>query len=146
MVNLVPHAAKGFLKPVDVKEPRQKKIVGVEMSKFDKPVLTFGDGSRLGLNGTTTADLIQLFGSPDSEEFDSDDLLGHTVELYPGQLPDGNGGIQDGIRLPTKQAKAEAIDQPKPTVPKPAPVKLMPKAAPKRPDGGLDEPLPPQYR
>ncbi len=48
--------------------------------RYDKPVATFDDGSKLSLNGTNVSTLIRAFGKND------EDWIGQRIELYAGTL------------------------------------------------------------
>jgi hypothetical protein len=75
------YASKSFIKPEDLVDgPQRKTILSVEEGKFEKPVLTFHDGTRLSLNGTNVSKLIGELGG------ESDDWIGHEVELRVATL------------------------------------------------------------
>ena len=58
------YASSGFIKVDDLTDgPEQKLITNVEEGRYDKPVATFGDGSKLSLNGTNVGTLIRAFGN-----------------------------------------------------------------------------------
>ena len=42
-------------------------ITEIEEGKYDKPVATFEDGSKLSLNGTNVGTLIRAFGKNDED-------------------------------------------------------------------------------
>jgi hypothetical protein len=76
------YASRKFVKPEDLASgPQRKTITVIEEGRFDKPVATFEDGSRLSLNGTNVSTLIDAFGSTEHE-----DWIGERVELYAGTL------------------------------------------------------------
>ena len=75
------YASSGFIKVDDLTDgPEQKLITNVEEGRYDKPVATFGDGSKLSLNGTNVGTLIRAFGNKDQ------DWIGQRIELYAGTL------------------------------------------------------------
>ena len=75
------YASSGFIKVDDLTDgPEQKLITNVEEGRYDKPVATFGDGSKLSLNGTNVGTLIRAFGNNDQ------DWIGQRIELYAGTL------------------------------------------------------------
>jgi hypothetical protein len=80
MVDMTKYAGSStFIKYDDVEgAPAKKTIVKVEPGKFDKPVLTFDDGTHLGLNKTNVRALVKAFGK------NSDGWLDNVVELYGG--------------------------------------------------------------
>jgi hypothetical protein len=71
-----------FLKVEDVKAngPLRLKIVDVSEGRYDKPDLTFDDGSKLGCNATNGRALAKEYG------FDSDDWIDKEVELVVGEI------------------------------------------------------------
>jgi hypothetical protein len=72
-----------FLKVDDIKAngPVRVKIVDVSEGRYDKPDLTFDDGSKLGCNATNGSALARAYG------FDSDDWINKEVELVVGEIP-----------------------------------------------------------
>jgi hypothetical protein len=79
-MDLSQYAASQFIRVEDLVDgPQRKKIASIEPGKFDKPVVTFTDRTRLSLNGTNINTIINAFGSKESE-----DLIGKDVELYVG--------------------------------------------------------------
>src|SRR5262249_57941157 len=70
-----------FLKVDDIKAsgPIRMRIVDVSEGRFDKPDLTFDDGSKLGCNATNGRVLAKAWG------FDSDDWIDKEVELAVGE-------------------------------------------------------------
>ena len=71
-----------FLKVEDIKGsgPVRAKIVDVSEGRYDKPDLTFDDGTRLGCNATNGRALARAYG------FDSNDWVGKEVELVVGEI------------------------------------------------------------
>ena len=60
------YASSGFIKVDDLADgPEQKVITAIGEGKYDKPVATFDDGSKLSLNGTNVGTLIRAFGKND---------------------------------------------------------------------------------
>jgi hypothetical protein len=74
---------KVFLKVDDVKAsgPIRVTIIEVTEGQFDKPNLTFHDGTQLSLNATNGRVLARAYG------MESDDWLGKELELYVGEIP-----------------------------------------------------------
>jgi hypothetical protein len=76
------YASSRFIKLDDLEgEPQRKTITDIEEGKFDKPTLTFDDGTRLSLNGTNVSTLIRAFGTDDSDAW-----IGQPIELYAGTV------------------------------------------------------------
>ena len=70
-----------FLKVEDLEAgPRRVTIAKVGEGKFDKPVLTFDDNSRLSLNVTNSRVLARAYG------VDSRDWIGMEIELHLGSI------------------------------------------------------------
>jgi hypothetical protein len=85
------YAGTSFLKFEDVAAgPRQEKITGVDLGKYDKPILEFESGDRLSLNATNSKTLVRAYGA------ESDDWIGMVVELFPGQT-EFQGKPQDSV-------------------------------------------------
>jgi hypothetical protein len=61
--------------------PRQMRIAGEAEGQFQKPDLVFENGDKLGLSGTNLDTLAAAYG------WNSNDWLGHVVELSAGELP-----------------------------------------------------------
>ena len=75
-------ASSSFIKIDDVKnEPVQKVIAEIGEGKYDKPVLSFTDGTKLSLNGTNVRTLIEAFGPND------EDWIDQRIELFAGTVP-----------------------------------------------------------
>jgi hypothetical protein len=75
------YASSIFIKVDDLEHgPEKKVIIEVEEGKFEKPVLTFDDGSKFSLNGTNVGTLIRAFGK------NNKDWINKKVELYVGTL------------------------------------------------------------
>jgi hypothetical protein len=110
------YASRKFIKPDDLANgPQQKTIVTIEEGRYDKPVATFEDGTRLSLNGTNVTMLIDAFGSVEHE-----DWLGEKLELYAGTLR-YNGSDNAAVLV-------KALN------PRPAAIKAKPKPQPPRDD------------
>jgi hypothetical protein len=76
------YASRKFIKPEDLANgPQHKVIVTIEEGRYDKPVVTFEDGTKVSLNGTNVSTLIDAFGSAEHE-----DWIGERIELYAGTL------------------------------------------------------------
>ena len=75
------YSGAAFLKIGDVKQgPIRVTITDVRIGKYDKPDLTFDDGSRLSANVTNCRALSRAYGT------DSDVWVGKEVELYLGEI------------------------------------------------------------
>src|SRR5262245_2534981 len=88
--------------------PQQKLIVNVEDGQYDRPVVTFDDGTCLSLNKTNVRFLIRAFGKDDQNWFDQD------VELFQGTV-NTKDGDRDSIliRLPATPAVAKSPQPPR---------------------------------
>jgi hypothetical protein len=71
-----------FLKVDDIKatEPVRVRIADVREGKFEKPDLTFDDGTRLSVNATNGRTPARAYG------FDSDDWIDKEVDLVVGEI------------------------------------------------------------
>jgi hypothetical protein len=79
------YMAKGFIKPDDVRTPRQERIVNVYVSdRFDCVVIDLESGDQLSLNPFTTRMLGKAYGT------ESDNWLGHVIELSYGTYKKDN--------------------------------------------------------
>jgi hypothetical protein len=75
-------SARRFIKLADVANgPKRKIIASITEGDYDKPVVTFTDGTKLSLNKTNVSTLIDLFGAPDSKY-----ATGRLVEIYAGSV------------------------------------------------------------
>ena len=75
------YASSSFIKVDDLADgPERKVIADIGEGRFEKPVATFDDGSKLSLNGTNVSTLIRAFGKNDQ------DWIGQRIELYAGTL------------------------------------------------------------
>src|SRR5215831_4601389 len=110
-MHMTKYAASTFIK-VDALAggSLRKTITDVEEGKFDKPVATFEDGSKLSLNKTNVRTLIRAFGD------DSNDWIDRPVELYAGTVSDKNGEPMPSVlvRPIPPLAAAKAIPGPQP--------------------------------
>lgn len=80
-MELQQYAAKNYIKLTDLAEgPLAKTIVSIEEGNFDKPEVTFEDGSKLSLNKTSVLVLGKAFG------WKSQAWLGRQVEIYAGEV------------------------------------------------------------
>jgi hypothetical protein len=80
-----------FYKVDDVRDgPRRERIAGVVDGKFDRPDLVFESGRKLGTGPTNNKTLVGAYG------IESDDWIGHVIELYLGQTK-YNGASQDAV-------------------------------------------------
>jgi hypothetical protein len=76
-------ANSSFIKVDDqdlAKGPLQKVIAKIEEGQWEKPIVTFDDGTKLSLNGTNVATLIRAFG-PNAK-----DWIKKKIELYLGTI------------------------------------------------------------
>jgi len=112
-MDLSQYATSQFIKVEDLADgPQRKTITNVEPGKFDKPVVTFADRTRLTLNGTNVNTIINAFGSTESDE-----LIGKDVELYVGTIR-YQGDDKESVLIralsrpaPTKTLQAELDDE-----------------------------------
>jgi hypothetical protein len=75
------YASSSFIKPEDLADgPERKVITEIGEGRFDKPVATFEDGTKLSLNGTNVSTLIRAFGK------NAEDWISQPIELYAGTL------------------------------------------------------------
>jgi hypothetical protein len=76
------YASKGrFIKPDDlVNGPEQKVSAEIGEGQYEKPVVSFTDGTKLSLNATNVDTLIDALG-PNRE-----DWIGKKIEVYRGTL------------------------------------------------------------
>ena len=119
--------AKGFIKPDDVRVPRQERIVNVYPSdRYDRLVLELESGDQLSLNSITTRVLGKAYGT------ESDKWRGHVIELSYDTYP------KDGEEKPTTKVKPISLPEHvgangKTTVQPAKPAPLV---------GGLDDEIP----
>jgi hypothetical protein len=74
------YSGGGFIKFADVKKPTTKVIVSQEEGKYEKPVLTFSDGTKFSLNATNNKAMCRLFGDDDAG------WIGQRIQLYRGVI------------------------------------------------------------
>ena len=111
-MEMTKYAGATFIKVEDLASGSLRKtITDVEEGKFDKPVATFQDGSKLSLNKTNVRTLLRAFGD------DSNDWIDRLVELYAGTVSDKNGEPMPSVlvRPVPPPAAAKAIPGPQPT-------------------------------
>ena len=76
------YASSSFIKVDDLADgPEQKLIANIGEGRYEKPVATFDDGSKLSLNGTNVRTLIRALRQRTIE-----DWIGQRIELYAGTL------------------------------------------------------------
>ena len=81
MADMRKYASSTFIKVDDLVEgPEQKVITEIGEGKYEKPVATFEDGTKLSLNGTNVNTLIRAYGPNEI------DWLQKRIELYAGTL------------------------------------------------------------
>ena len=80
-MDITKYLGSAFLRVGDVKVngPIRMVIESVTEGKFDKPDLTFDDGTRLSLNVTNTRTLARAYGT------DGAGWIGKEIELYLGE-------------------------------------------------------------
>jgi hypothetical protein len=107
------YASSTFIKVDDLESgPEKKLIVEIEEGKYDKPVATFDDGTKLSLNGTNVGTLIRAFGKNDK------DWINKKIELYVNTLR------YNGADNPAVLVRAlETVPPAARTAPDPAPLK-----------------------
>jgi hypothetical protein len=98
-----------FLKVDDVRATgaMKVKIVAVSEGRYDKPDLTFDDGSKLSCNATNGRALARAYG------FDSDDWCNKEVELVVGEI-EYQGKAQEAILVNPISPPIENKASPKP--------------------------------
>jgi hypothetical protein len=107
------YASSSFIKVDDLADgPEQKVITEVGEGRYEKPVATFDDGSKLSLNGTNVGTLIRAFGKNDQ------DWIGQRIELYTGTLR-YNGNDNPAVLVRTLNPLPAAARTP----PKPQPLR-----------------------
>jgi hypothetical protein len=109
MPDMSKYIGKSFLRVEDVKAsgPIREKIVDVSVGRFDKPDLTFHDGTQLSVNATNGRVLARAYG------MDSDNWLDKEVELTVGEIK-YQGKLQDMILLKPISPPIEDKAPPKP--------------------------------
>jgi len=85
----------GLIRPGDLHDgPRQERIINVYISdKFDVPVLVFESGDEMLAFGGSGRVLAKAYG------FESDDWVGHLVELSLGSYTNKDGETKEIIIL-----------------------------------------------
>ena len=101
-----------FLKLGDVKVngPLRLIITDVEEGKYDRPDVSFDDGTRLGLNVTGMRTLARAWG------IDTDAWIGKEVELSVGET-DINGKMEEMIVVTPISPAIPREDRPPPAKP-----------------------------
>ena len=109
MADMSKYASSSFIKVDDLADGSERKVIAeIGEGRFEKPVATFDDGSKLSLNGTNVGTLIRAFGKNDQ------DWIGQRVELYAGTLRyNGNDNPAVLVR-PLNLLPAPARTPPKP--------------------------------
>jgi hypothetical protein len=92
---------------VKVNGPIRVVIANVTEGKFDKPDLTFDDGTRLSLNVTNTRILARAYGT------DSADWIDKEIELNVGET-EYQGKLQESILVKPISPPIEKRPPPKP--------------------------------
>ena len=108
-MDLTKYASNKLSRPKTLESgPQRKTITVVEEGKFEKPVVTFEDGTRLSLNETNVSTLIAAFGRTD------ENWIGQKIELYAGTLRyNGSDNAAVLVRALTSPA-AERTPKPQP--------------------------------
>jgi hypothetical protein len=107
------YGSSPFLKPEDFEQgPKRKTIVKLEEGKYDKPVATFDNGTRLSINRTNVDALAGAFG------WDGEDWINQEIELCAGTLRyndnDNPAVLVRAINPLPAPAKAKPKPQPAP--------------------------------
>jgi hypothetical protein len=99
-----------FLKVDDVKAsgPIVVKIVGIAEGQYEKPNLTFANGTMLSVNATNGRTLMRAYGS------ESNDWIGKEIELSIGKTQ-FQGEAQDSIMMKPISPPIQ-IKKPKPSL------------------------------
>jgi hypothetical protein len=86
------YMAKGFIKPDDVRVPREERIINVyESNRYDCLVLDFESGDQLSLNPITTRVLGKAYGT------ESDYWRDQVIELSHGTYKNKDGEDKDTV-------------------------------------------------
>jgi|SRR5215471_20109507 len=98
--------ASGLLRPDDLHDgPRQEQIVNVYVSeKLNAPILTFASGDEMVAWNNIARVLSRAYG------FESDNWIGHMIELSIGHYTNKDGDIKENIQvktISTAEQKAE---------------------------------------
>ena len=109
-MDITKYLGSAFLRVGDVKVngPIRMVIESVTEGKFNKPDLTFDDGTRLSLNVTNTRTLARAYGT------DGAGWIGKEIELYLGET-EYEGKLQESILVKPISPPVEK----KPPPPKP---------------------------
>lgn len=108
-MDITKYLGSAFLRVGDVKVngPIRMVIESVTEGKFDKPDLTFDDGTRLSLNVTNTRTLARAYGT------DGAGWIGKEIELYLGET-EYEGKLQESILVKPISPSIEKRPPPKP--------------------------------
>ena len=108
-MDITKYLGSAFLRVGDVKVngPIRMVIESVTEGKFDKPDLTFDDGTRLSLNVTNTRTLARAYGT------DGAGWIGKEIELYLGET-EYEGKLQESILVKPISPPIEKRPPPKP--------------------------------
>lgn len=93
-------SGSSFINIDSVREPLRLRIASVGMGQWDKPNIIFETGEKFSVNATNNRILVRAFGA------DSDDWLGHTIELYEG-VGEFNGESKPMVRIRTVTEQSE---------------------------------------
>jgi hypothetical protein len=112
MADMSKYASSSFIKVDDLADgPEQKVITKIGEGRYEKPVATFEDGSKLSLNGTNVRTLIRDFGPND------EDWIGQRIEVCAGTVR-FNGKDTDSVLVRALDVLPAAARTP----PKPQPL------------------------
>jgi hypothetical protein len=109
MVDMRKYLGKHFLKVDDLKASGSilVRITEVSEGRYDKPDLTFNDGTQLSLNTTNCRILAREYG------MESEDWLGKELKLGVGKIPYG-GELQESIVIKPISPSVENKASPEP--------------------------------
>lgn len=109
-MDMTKYAGSKFITVDDLRAtgPRKEVIVSVEPGKYDKPVVTFDSGDKLGLNKTSVNALMKAYGK------DSRNWIGKTIELYIGPTTFNDEERDSALARPLTPPKSSEVATPKP--------------------------------
>ena len=94
-----------FLKPDDLREGTLAvTIAAVEEGRYDKPNLTFDNGSKLSVNKTNSARLAKAYG------YESADWIGQRVNLSLGETNYAGEPQETILITPIKRTSKSGMD------------------------------------
>ena len=112
IMDMSKYSGAAFLKAGDVKVNGSIRVViaDIQVGKYEKPDVSFTDGTKLSLNATNNKILCQAYGT------DGDDWIGKEIELSLGEI-EYQGKPQEAVLVKPISPPIEK----KPPPPKPKP-------------------------